>query len=305
MAFESARSSTYHLPEESRLVRYVVITPARNEGREVEQTIQSILRQTVLPLKWVIVDDGSSDGSSSILDAYAERFSWIEVVRRQDRGFRSPGGGVVQAFQDGYAAITSIPWDFIVKLDADLSLEPDYFECCFNRFLNNPRLGIGGGTVYTLSREGREVESNPKFHVRGATKIYRRACWEAIGGLVVSPGWDTVDEVKATMLGWKTESFDEIMVLQRRLTGSKDGVWRDYVKNGRANYICGYHPLFMLLKCVKRMCQKPYLVASLALAYGYIASSLDGTPRVRDAEVIRYLRRQQIRRLLLINSIWR
>ena len=286
-------------------IRYVVITPARNESLQIELTIQGMLQQSVLPSKWIIVDDGSSDGSDAILDGYAERVPWIKVVKRLDRGFRSPGSGVMEAFRDGYAAIGEIQWDFLVKLDADLSLEPDYFERCLSRFESNPQLGVGGGTVFNETATGRHIESNPKFHVRGATKIYRRGCWEAIGGLISTPGWDTFDEVKAASLGWKTESFPEIMVLQRRETGANEGTWRDYVKNGRANYICGYHPLFMLLKCLKRLPQKPYFVASFALAWGYLSSSFNRTKRADDASTIRYLRQQQLRRLLMMDSVWK
>ncbi len=291
--------------EASNRPRYVVITPARNEGMEIEITIRGMLQQTVLPSKWIIVDDGSSDGSGEILDGYAERVPWIEVVRRKDRGFRSPGGGVMEAFRDGYVAIGNLQWDFLVKLDADLTLEPNYFERCLGRFQKDPQLGVGGGTVFNQTSKGTEIESNPKFHVRGATKIYRHECWESIGGLIPSPGWDTFDEVKAARLGWRTESFPEIMVLQRRETGANEGTWRDYAKNGRANYICGYHPLFMLMKCLKRLPQRPYFVASIALAWGYISSSFNDTKRANDAPTIQYLRKQQLRRLLLMDTVWK
>lgn len=305
IASEATGSSMSHAPEALNGTRYVVITPARNEGPEIEITIQGMLQQTVLPAKWIIVDDGSTDESVEILNVYAERVPWIEVVRRKDRGFRSPGGGVMEAFRDGYSVIGGFHWNFLVKLDADLTLEPDYFERCFDRFQSNPQLGVGGGTVFNETPTGRVVESNPTFHVRGATKIYRRDCWEAIGGLIPSPGWDTFDEVKAARLGWKTESFPEIMVLQRRETGANEGTWRDYAKNGRANYICGYHPLFMLLKCLKRLPQRPYFVASFALAWGYLSSSFNGTKRANDVSTIRYLRKQQLRRLLLMDSVWK
>jgi poly-beta-1,6-N-acetyl-D-glucosamine synthase len=303
LSLASVQSGSLGAPAEVQ--RYVVITPARNEGSEIEQTIQSVLQQTVRPAAWVIVDDGSTDNTGEILDRYAAEIPWIRVVHRKDRGFRHPGGGVVEAVLDGYRALGVADWEFIVKLDADLVLEPDYFERCLAEFSADAKLGVGGGTVYNLSDGKREIESNPAFHVRGATKIYRRECWDALGGLLVAPGWDTLDEVKANMLGWQTRSFSNIPVLQRRATGSNDGAWKDYVKNGRANYISGYHPLFMLLKCVKRVPQKPYAVAALGLAYGYLYAFWNKINRVNDPALIRYVRRQQLRRLLFQESIWK
>ena len=123
------------------------------------------------------------------------------------------------------------------------------------------------GEIFTTN-SGRELklEVNPKFHVRGATKIYRRACWEAIGGLWRAPGWDTIDEVKANMLGWKTYSFEELHLIHHRFTGSADGLVRDCVKHGVVCYICGYHPLFVVASCFYRLIRKPYIVGSFAIA---------------------------------------
>ena len=146
---------------------------------------------------------------------------------------------------------------------------------------------------------------DPSFHVRGATKIYRRAAWEAIGGLLPSPGWDTLDELKANMLGWKSYSFKELPVCQLKPTGSADGAWRNWFKNGRANYVTGYHPAFMMAKCVKRAFAPPFLVGAAGLACGYFNGYLDKqVGRVNDAALIRYIRNQQIRKLTLRSSIW-
>lgn len=284
---------------------YVVITPARNEESFIAATIESLVRQTVPPAEWVIVNDGSTDGTGEVIDRYARQYPWIRGVHRDNRGFRKAGGGVVEAFYDGFHALTSSHWEFVVKLDADLTLEETYFERCMEYFRNDPRLGIAGGTVYNIVRGRLELEKTPNFHVRGASKIYRRDCWDAIGGLWPAPGWDTIDEVKANMLGWQTRSFPHLRVLHRRLTGAADGAWRNWVKNGRANYVSGYHPLFMLLKCLKRTVQKPYLVSAAGLLYGYVSGYLRGIPQVEDPALIGYIRRQQIRRLLLLESIWK
>src|SRR5262249_30682306 len=160
--------------------------------------------------------------------------------------------------------------------------EHDYFECCFAHFDSDPKLGIGGGTICgdingTLVEES---PGDPRFHVRGATKIYRRACWDAIGELAKAPGWDTLDEVKANMLGWKTYTFPELKLKHFRFTGNADGTWKNWVKNGRANYVTGYHPLFMLLKCAKRLLKKPYGIASFGLLSGFCGAYLRRVPQV-------------------------
>ncbi len=285
--------------------RYVIVTPARNETEHLEGTIRSVVQQTIRPVKWVIVDDGSDDNTGQIVERYASEFPWIALVRRLDRGFREPGAGVIEAFQDGYRLVQSFDWDFIVKLDGDLSFEPDYFERCFEEFARVPRLGIVGGTIHHAQDGSLRAEHCPAFHVRGATKIYRRECWQAIGGLLPILGWDTVDEVKANMLGWRSYSVPHLKVFHHRYTGSADGAWRNAVKNGQANYVSGYHPLFMLAKCLKRLLHRPFLVDAVGLFYGFVTGYLGGIPQLDDAALIRYVRQQQVRRLLLQESIWK
>ena len=175
-----------------RDIKYVIITPARDEEKYIEGTIRSVIQQTILPAEWVIVDDGSKDRTSEILERYSTQFTWIHPVNRADRGYRKSGGGVVDAFYEGYGELTTTDWDFIVKLDADLVFGNEYFEDCFKKFIENPKIGIGGGTIYS-NINGKYVKENcPPFHVRGATKIYRRDCWSAIGDLIRAPGWDTL-----------------------------------------------------------------------------------------------------------------
>lgn len=283
--------------------RYVTITPVRDEAEYIVRTVESMAAQTRLPQKWVIVDDGSSDRTPEIVDAASGKYPWIDAIHLPDRGFRKSGGGVVEAFYGGYSKITDINWDFLVKLDGDLSFAPDYFERCFSHFSRDPRLGIGGGTVCTM-QNGVDSPKDPLFHVRGATKIYRRACWEQIGPLVKAPGWDSIDEVKANMLGWTTRTFRDIRVIQHKKTGSADGAWRNWVKSGLANYIAGYHPIFMLLKCCKRVFEPPYLVGAAGLFTGYLSGYVRRMDQVPDPAFIRYLRGQQMRKLLGRDSLW-
>jgi poly-beta-1,6-N-acetyl-D-glucosamine synthase len=284
--------------------RYVIITPVRDEEKYIDQAINSIVSQTVLPDRWVIVNDGSTDRTGQLANAAAGQHSWISVIHRPNRGFRKAGGGVIDAFYDGYGAVQSNEWDFIVKLDGDLSFEPDYFDKCFREFKSNQKIGIGGGMIYHLVNGGLHWEPHPMFHVRGATKIYRRQCWDAIGGLIRAPGWDTLDEVKASMLGWETRTFPDLKIVHHRFTGKADGMWRTTVKNGLANYISGYHPLFMALKCFKRVIRPPYLVGSVGLIVGFLGGYVKRTPRVDDPALISYLRKEQMKRLLGKPSIW-
>jgi glycosyltransferase involved in cell wall biosynthesis len=287
------------------MTRYVIITPVRDEEEYIGATIESVSKQSVRPIEWVIVDDGSTDRTGEIIDQYSAQLPWIRAVHRANRGFRKSGGGVVETFYDGYRALRSDDWDFIVKLDGDLTFTTGYFQECFAHFDREPQLGIGGGEIYHSVDGELKLEANPRFHVRGATKIYRRACWEAIGGLWVAPGWDTIDEAKANMLGWATRSFKELRLLHHRITGSADGFVKDRVKHGVACYVSGYHPLFVLASCLRRLVRKPYIVGSFAVFFGFLKGYLRQLPRVNDSQLIHYVRSQQLRRLCGLETIWK
>ncbi|HWQ93344.1 MAG TPA: hypothetical protein VN673_16855 [Clostridia bacterium] len=195
---------------------------------------------------------------------------------------------------------------YLVKLDGDVSFSPDYFERCFAQFMADPRLGIAGGTICS-SHEGElvvESRNDPVFHVRGATKIYSAACWQAIGGLIHAPGWDTLDEVKANMLGWSSRTLKGIKIAHHRETGAAYGAWKDRVKSGLANYIAGYHPLFMFLKCLRRLAEKPYVVGGCGLWFGFLKGYITRVPQVNDRALIQYFRQQQINRLMGRRSLW-
>jgi biofilm PGA synthesis N-glycosyltransferase PgaC len=287
------------------MTRYVIITPARDEEEHLAETIAAVASQTILPLQWVIVNDGSTDQTGAILNKHAGIYPWITALHRENRGYRQAGGGVVATFNDGYAQLRFEDWDFIVKLDADLTFAPEYFEQCFAEFRRDPKLGIGGGGIYHDEGGEWKIEKNPKFHVRGATKIYKRECWKALGGLLQAPGWDTIDELKANMLGWTTRTFVELRLFHHRMTGAAAGAWKDCIKNGRANYISGYHPLFMLLKCMRRILQKPYVLGAAALSWGFMSGYWQRIPQVRDRQLIRYTRNQQLRLIFHLESIWK
>jgi biofilm PGA synthesis N-glycosyltransferase PgaC len=285
--------------------KYVIVTPVRDEEEYLPKTIESVVAQTVRPMEWVIVNDGSKDNTGKIVDEAAKQHSWIKGVHCKDRGYRKWGAGIIEAFYAGFNALQCQDWEFMSKLDGDLSFEPGYFEGSLRKFDEDPRLGIGGGVLYHVQDGKRILERHPMFHVRGGSKIYRRGCWDAIGGLWVGPGSDTLDEVKANMLGWTSLSFADLQITHHRWTGAAYGRWGGIIKNGKTDYVAGYHPLFVFAKSVARLPQRPYILGSLALLYGYMSAYFESIPRVNDPELIQYLRRQQLAKLTGKETIWK
>jgi poly-beta-1,6-N-acetyl-D-glucosamine synthase len=285
---------------------YVVVSPVRDEIAHIEHTLQAMVAQSVRPLLWVIVDDGSTDGTGELLQHFAGQHPWVRLLRRSDRGVRVAGGGVIGAFYDGYREVETLPWDFVVKLDGDLSFDCDYFARCLSHFANEPRLGVASGTVCVLKGGKLQVESrgDPAFHVRGPCKIYRAGCWKQISPLVSAPGWDTLDDVRANLFGWSTRTFPDLCVRHHKPTGSAYGAWSDAFKRGIANYNSGYHPAFMAAKCVKRLFQRPYLTEAAGLGAGFASGYLKRRPMQADKQTVRFLREQQWRRLTLRSSIY-
>lgn len=285
--------------------RYVVVTPVRNEALHITDTITSVLSQTVPPSRWVIVDDGSTDTTASIVEELTGDVAWVQLVRRDDRGHRSAGTGVMQAFRDGMATLADANWDYLVKLDGDLRFSAEYFERCLEQFDADATLGIAGGKLYDIDGDTVTYDSHPAFHVRGATKIYRRGCWDAIGGLIEAPGWDTLDEAKANQTGWTTRTLVDIPLYQLRPTGRAAGSWSNWVKNGVAAYRSGYHPAFVLARAARRTVSPPSVTAPAGLIWGYLRSWLTRVPRIDDPELLRYVRRQQWNRLTRRETMWR
>jgi len=286
--------------------KYIVITPVRDEEAFLKKTVESVISQTVRPVEYVLVNDGSRDKTGEIINQYCREHSWIRAVHRTDRGYRKWGGGIIEAFYDGFNALTVKDWDFMCKLDGDLSFESDYFASAIRKFEENPKIGIGGGVLYKYLN-GQKILDNkhPTFHVRGGVKIFRRDCWKDIGGLWVGPGSDTVDEVKANMLGWTTMSFLDLHLIHHRPTGASWGRWGGLVKDGQIDYVYGSHPLFLMAKVLVRLFRRPYIIGSVALAYGYIKAYIQRCPQVDDPELIRYLRGQQLARLMGRKTIWK
>ena len=276
--------------------KYAVISPVKNEAAFIEQTIRSMTSQSLPPAAWVIVNDGSQDATEAIVQKYAQEFSWIRIVNRQDQGVRQRGKGVVEAFYCGYDALTE-PYDFIVKLDGDVSFDPDYFESLFERFSADPQLGIAGGGLYEKPDGHTWILYTVREHVRGCTKVYRRECFEAIGGLVASMGWDGIDEWKALSKGWKVESFLDLKIYHYRFTGAATGYLKSCIEQGHGAYRMGYHPLFMLARGIRRMTDRPYVIGGIAMAGSYFMSWLRKQEMLVDPSVVRYVRQTQMEKL--------
>lgn len=278
---------------------YIVATPAFNEENYIETTIDSMISQIGQPKVWIIVDDGSSDRTWEIISSAAESHSWIRAYRRSKKLNRGNDGLLVAseatAFLDGLRmALETCPKpDFIVKLDADLKFSPDYFMVLFNEFSTNSTLGITGGVIYEYKGSGLEREKTNGAHVRGATKIYRYACYEDIGGVRPVFGWDVIDEILARASGWQVKSFGHAHLIHLRRTASRGGRFAGWARNGYMAYYIGISPLRMLLRVFYRLFVAGDIVQSLGLAYGYFCNFLRSSQQLPDPEIRKIVRRYQ------------
>ena len=268
----------------------------------MRQTLDSVIGQTIRPAKWVIVDDGSTDESPRILREYRARHDWIEIVTRQDRGRRAVGPGVIDAFYAGYAAIRPEDYEFLCKLDLDLRLPPCYFEILMRRMAADPRIATCSGKAY-VERAGSLVnERHGDDTSLGMTKFYRVPRFQAIGGFVREVMWDGIDCHRCRMQGWIACSWDdpEIRFVHLRPEGSSEkGVYTGRRRHGYGQYFMGTGFLYMAASALGRLNEKPYVLGSLAMLWGWLESALRGRPRYADQEFRRFLRRYQLRALLV------
>lgn len=282
--------------------RYLAITPAKDEEKYLPSLIDSLVNQSVTPDRWIIIDDGSRDASARIIDQAAQRYPWIEPHHLAPRLRREEGGeSVIMQFLPRQ---TWEQYDYIFRLDADISFGPELVEGLMAEFVRRPSLGIAGPTLYEPDGEEWHEVVAPGFHTRGAAKLYSRTCFGAIGGLENGPGWDTFDEACAMMLGFTSRSFRNLRALHHRPQGGAIGLCKSRLFSGRCAYRVGYSPLFMLARAVWRTFKRPYLVGGALLLFGYIQGYWT-TTRISSPELVRFVRRQQIRRLLGMESQWR
>jgi biofilm PGA synthesis N-glycosyltransferase PgaC len=276
--------------------KYAIITPAHNEAAFLPQLIDSIANQRIKPIKWLIVDDRSSDETWSLINKAKEVHSFIETVRINGSETRKVGANVVHVFEEGFKRL-SIEIDFIVKMDADILLTPDYFYQILNRFKTDSKLGMASGKTYTEKNGNWLLERAPDTHVYGPCKTYRMSCFRDIGGLIPLLGWDILDGAKARLKGWKTRSFRDIPIYHRRLMGSAKGMIVGRLRTGRVMYSIRAHPVFVLGKSLYRAIERPYL-AGLIIPLGFFASFITRPERLNDIELAHFLRKEQINRLL-------
>jgi len=282
---------------------YVLITPARNEAAFIEKTIESMIKQTVLPLKWVIVDDGSTDETREIVSRYLEQNHWIEMVQmpqRRDRSFAAKVG----AFNAGYERVEGLPYDIIGNLDADISFEKDHFEFLIRKFSEDQTLGVAG-TVFR--EDGGYSSDKDSFeghkHVSGQCQLFRRQCWEEIGGYIPhrAGGIDWMAVTTARMKGWKTESFREKWFFHyRRLGTAERSVLSSLFSYGEKDYYLGGHPVWELFRVAYRATKRPYVSGGVALGLGFCWAFLCRTPRPVSRELMAFHRKEQMLKLKAI-----
>jgi biofilm PGA synthesis N-glycosyltransferase PgaC len=280
---------------------YAVVSPVKDEGEHLALTAESLVAQSHRPVRWVIVDDGSSDATGLIAERYAARHSWITVVG-SNGGTRARGAPVVAAFERGRRAIAE-PHEIVAKLDGDLMLPGHYFEWVAETFARAPRAGIVGGMV--LFHNGTEwtPERVSGHTVQGAVKAYRVACLDEIGGLRPSMGWDGIDEYGARARGWSVHPLSELRVLHYRPRGSRRGSLRARWEEGRGAHFMGYLPAFLLGRAAYRaVVDPPPLIGGLVLLAGYLHAAALDSPSIDDPlarQALRAEQRRRLRRLLL------
>lgn len=280
----------------------VIITPARNEAAFIEGTIKSVIAQTIKPKRWVIVSDGSTDATDSIVAKYAAKYNWIELVRKpphKNRQFAAK----VHSFNAGYDKVKHLQYDLIANLDADITFEPSYFEFLIEQFVRDKNLGVGGtpfmeGGVLVYSHG--YIDQN---HVSGACQIFRRECFERIGGYtpIKGGGIDWVAVTSARMMGWRTWTFTEKVFHHHRKMGTGNGSFiMSRFRHGFKDYYLGGHPLWQLMRGVFQMRQKPYLLGGALLMLGYAHGFVWRVKRPLSKELIYFHRAEQMRRMAAI-----
>jgi len=290
------------MPLDHSLPLYVLITPARNEEAFIEKTTDSGVHQTYLPVKWVIVNDGSTDTMASRIEPYLSKHDWIELVNlpiRQERNFAAK----VYAFNAGQERLKNVEYEVIGNLDSDVSLDADHFEFLLGKFREDPRLGVAG-TVFREENYNSETDSlEGQLHVSGQCQLFRRRCFEDIGGYFANKagGIDWIAVTTARMVGWKTRSFREKSFFHYRHLGTAERSAFDAAFSyGEKDYYLGGHPVWELFRVMFRMAKPPYLVEGVALGLGYGWAALRRLKRPVSKELMVFHRREQMRKLKVI-----
>lgn len=285
---------------------YVLVTPAKNEDGYIGGVIESVLSQTVLPEKWAIVSDGSTDRTDEIVESYARKHSVIGLIRNGHDGQKKVRnfGSKALAFRAGYSSLADIPFEFIGNLDADITFDPDYFSSILARMECDPKLGLAGGAIMELI-DGQYVNQNVSSNsVAGAVQLFRRECYESFGGYmpIARGGIDAAAEIMARMHGWKVQTFTDIGVRHhRRVSTGGKSMMHTRFREGITNYLLGYHPVFQLASSMSKLGRSPAVIGSISAILGYSWAGLRRKEKILTPEAVRFLRKEQMHRLKFTN----
>ena len=282
--------------------KYLLISPCRDEAAFLQSTIDSVAAQTVLPSKWVIVDDGSTDATPEILAKAAALYPYIQVVRRDDRGRRSVGPGVVDAFYAGLQAVDLDSYDYVCKLDCDLEFGSRYFERLMEVFESDPALGNLSGKLFLRYGDELVEERLRDDNAMGPAKFYRVACFKEIGGFVRQVSWDGIDGHLCRMLGWVPAAVDEeaLRVIHLRRMGSSEvSFWEGRLRWGRGKYFMGSRFYYVFVIAIYRMFERPYVISGIGILVGYLRAVWKQEPRYENPAYRRFFRRYEIQSVFL------
>jgi biofilm PGA synthesis N-glycosyltransferase PgaC len=278
----------------------LIVTPARDEAEWIERTIQSLLQQTHRPARWIIVNDGSSDQTGEIAERYAAEYTWIQVIHRAPGAPRRVGPGVIEAFYTGLQSQDLCDFDYVCKMDADIELLPGYFQNLMERFAADRRLGTISGKCWVPLNGQLVAERTGDQFSHGVCKLYRRECFEEIGGFVREVMWDGIDCHSCRMLGWKavSDADPNLRIIHLRLMGSSfRSVYHGRRRWGRGQYFMGTHPLYLLGITAYRMLERPYILGGLCILAGYLGAWFRNAPQYGDEQFRGFLHRWQLSRI--------
>jgi glycosyltransferase involved in cell wall biosynthesis len=283
--------------------RVLIITPVRDEVDHVDTLVRGMAAQTCPPAMWVVVDDGSTDGTLERLRALAANVPFMRVCIRAQMADeriisdRLATGSCMRAFNSAVQSLDITTFDFLGKLDGDIELPPDYFERLLSRFELDPGLGIACGDLVESTGTAWKRIPIPSHHVHGALKLYRRECFAAVGPLPEALGWDTFDETYARMRGFRTRSFRDIVAVHHRPIGAHDGLLRGRARHGACAYVSHFPPWWIALRSLKVAAKQPVVLSGFAFVYGYARAAFRRTPRVADDEFRAFVHRELRRRI--------
>lgn len=278
--------------------KFVVITPAKNEEDNIGNILDSMVKQTIKPTEWVIVDDNSTDNTYNIVCEFIKNHKWIKVLKIPNEYLPAAKSRIIRAFYWGYESLNTQNYMFVTKLDADLSLPEDYFEKIMIEFSKDNEIGLCGG-VCAYDINGKiTIEKTADYHLRGAIKTYRKKCFDQIGGLRLEYGWDGIDEFESLYRNWKIKILNDLVVIHHRTTGKNTGQLKYSFKTGELSYCLGYDPFLALLRAIKRgWLTPPYILTGIITYAGYLIAFIKKSERKVGVEVRKFIRDFQYLRI--------